>query len=604
MFVELDDHQLKAIDKLDNGKILWGGVGTGKSRTALGYFWKDVLGGDFSDRGSHSNHCDLYIITTAKKRDSLDWNQEAARFGIVRDRESSVNHTGLVVDSWNNLGKYEDVEDAFFIFDEQRVVGSGRWSKQFIKIAKANRWILLTATPGDTWLDYIPVFVANGFYKNRTEFKREHVVYNTFSKFPKVERYIGTGRLVRHRNSLLVHMPYKRNTIRIEHDVEVDYDRELFKKVMEERWHVYEDRPLRDVAELFSVMRKVVNSDRSRLQAVKQLTTQHKKLIVFYNFDYELEILRTLVPEGQLASDASIRDLKQKLDTSPRSPSKNSRTTSGSGSQTGSGSGSLDGTAPSSKPRIRSVTSGLSTTQPQSTKPSSSISTTGTGGSEWISRNVETNPQPSDESGAKTSCEASSETKSSKRTQDETPKSTSERPTGTPKNSFAVGEKESEEWQTHSYSSSTPNKSKSSDTLSRPGSLETASESTHEEPLKNGASFSVAEWNGHKHEPIPETDSWVYLVQYQAGAEGWNCTSTDAICFYSQTYSYKLHHQAMGRIDRLNTLYKYLYYYRLLTPSYIDKAIQKALDNKQSFNESAANVHFVPLSESSADVRV
>jgi len=379
--VELYPHQKQAIEDLDNGKILWGGVGTGKSLTAAAYYMKKEA------------DADVYVITTAKKRDSLDWEKEFAKFGIGKHLDATVAGA-LTVDSWNNIGKYRDIQGAFFIFDEQRLVGSGEWSSVFIRIAKTNRWILLSATPGDTWLDYIPVFVANGFYKNRTEFKREHVVYNTFAKFPKVDRYVNVGRLVRLRNQLLVEMPYQSHTVRHVHDVAVDYDKELFEKVVKERWNVYENRPLRDVAELFSVMRKTVNSDASRLHVVKTLMAEHNRIIVFYNFDYELELLRSL---GNLAS--------------------------------------------------------------------------------------------------------------------------------------------------------------------------------------------FAEWNGHNHQPIPICEKWIYLVQYQAGAEGWNCVETDTTLFYSLPYSYKNWHQAFGRIDRLNTLYTDLHYYVLKSDSMIDQAISRCLKNKRSFNE-------------------
>lgn len=380
--VELYRHQQEAVNKLRNGSILWGGVGTGKSRTAAAYYMKQ------------ESPKDVYVITTAKKRDSLDWEGEFAKFGVGKTVDATIAGV-LTVDSWNNIGRYSDVSGGFFIFDEQRLVGSGEWSKVFIRIARRNNWILLSATPGDTWLDYIPVFIANGFYKNRTEFKREHVVYNTFSKFPKVDRYIQVSKLVKLRNQILVEMPYLRHTVRKSQDVIVDYDRELFDKVVKKRWHVYEERPLRDVAELFLVMRKVVNSSPSRMEAIRSLMLEHPRLIVFYNFDYELESLRSLA----------------------------------------------------------------------------------------------------------NSC-------------------------------------------------------------------------------------TLAEWNGHKHQDVPETDRWVYLVQYVAGAEGWNCIATNAMVFYSQTYSYKNWHQAHGRIDRLNTSYKELYYYTLKSDSLIDKAVAKSLAEKKSFNES------------------
>lgn len=388
--LELADHQEKAARELHNGAILYGGVGTGKSRTAVAYYQKREASRD------------VYVITTAKKRDSLDWEGEFIRIGVGSEGFEGVDANGnvlrrgkLVVDSWNNIAKYNNVYGAFFIFDEQRLVGSGAWTKSFLKIAKRNHWILLSATPGDTWLDYVPVFVANGFYKNRTEFKREHVVYNPYSKFPKVDRYIGTGRLLKLRDKLLVEMPYVKETVEKTKYVDVSFDQSTFDKVHLDRWHVFEGRPLRNVVELFYVIRKVVNSDPSRLRAVRSIMKCHPRIIIFYNFDYELDILRKLAAEVPLA-----------------------------------------------------------------------------------------------------------------------------------------------------------------------------------------------EWNGHKHEAIPKTDRWVYVVQYQSGAEGWNCTDTDTMIFYSLTYSYKLFHQSKGRIDRIDTKFRVLNYYILISKSWIDGAIRKSLSGKKSFNEA------------------
>ena len=392
---ELRPHQSEAVKKLWTGSILCGGVGSGKSFTAVIYFFENVCQGKGYDV---KYPIDLYIITTAKKRDSLDWDRECLEVGISRERENSVGGIGLTIDSWNNIGKYVDVKKAFFIFDEQRVIGSGAWVKAFYKITANNRWILLSATPADTWMDYIPVFVANGFYKNKTEFITRHVVFSRFTKFQKVERYTDVPRMEHFRDEILVEMPYEKHTVRHLEHVLVDYDKELFDLVRKKRWNPYKDRPIREVGEYFHVMRKVVNTAESRLTALERIYTRSKRIIVFYSFNYELEALRGLF-------------------------------------------GRLEAT--------------------------------------------------------------------------------------------------------------------------------------------------VAEWNGQKHESIPETDSWVYLVQYTAGAEGWNCVTTDTVIFYSLNYSYRVLEQAMGRIDRLNTPFVDLYYYQLESKAPIDLAILKALKLKKSFNSRA-----------------
>jgi hypothetical protein len=284
--LELRTHQQEALSKLSNGKVLRGGVGSGKTRVAVAYYLKE------------EKSKDVYVITTAKKRASLDWECEFASSGIGKSSNATVAGI-LTVDSWNNIQTYKDVRDAFFIFDEQRAVGSGVWAKSFVHIAKANHWIMLSATPGDTWLDYIPVFLANGFYKNRTEFKVEHVVYNNHAKFPKVDRYIGVGKLVRNRDAVLVEMTYDRHTRRHINLVKVDHDADLEKGVFEKRWNPYKEEPLRDVGEAFSVARRVANSSRSRLEALRSLMTTHPRLIVFYNFNFERDALLEFVG-GQL----------------------------------------------------------------------------------------------------------------------------------------------------------------------------------------------------------------------------------------------------------------------------------------------------------------
>lgn len=394
----LSDEQIKAVESLKNGSILCGGVGSGKSRAALYYYILKVCDGDLNVNGvgtwklMEKPH-NLYIITTAKKRDSLDWLIEAAGFGLP-----DIYGIKMTVDSWNNIKKYTDIYGAFFIFDEQRVVGSGAWVKAFLTIAKKNQWILLSATPGDQWSDYIPVFVANGFFRNKSEFCRGHCVYARFAKYPKIEKYIGVNKLEKLRDAILVPMGDNRHTKRHDIYVNVSYDRDLYRKVFRDRWNVYDDEPIAETGKLVYLMRRVVNSDESRIKKCMELLMSAKKAIIFYSFDYELECL----------------------------------------------------------------------------------------------------------------CNAL----------------------------------ESILW-------------------------------------------PFSQWNGHKHEELPKGALWAYLVQYTAGCEGWNCTSCDTIIFYSEQYSYKVLEQACGRIDRLNTPYKDLYYYHLKSSAPIDMAIFNKLKRKESFNERA-----------------
>lgn len=394
MGISLYKHQQDAIKKMRNGCILCGDVGSGKSRTGLAYYFIQQ-GGKLEPYEKMNNPKRLYIITTARKRDEQEWEGELVPF-LLSSSQNEYDFD-VVIDSWNNIKKYIEVKDAFFIFDEQRVVGSGAWVKAFYKITKSNEWILLSATPGDTWMDYIPVFVANGFYKNKTEFINEHVIYDYRMKFPKVDRYINTGRLLRLRNRILVDMEFERSTIIHHEDVFVDYDSRAYKDLFKYRWNNEKGEPIENASELCYEARKIVNSHPSRLNMVYNIAIEKNKVIIFYNFDYELELLHQLF-------DESI--------------------------------------------------------------------------------------------------------------------------------------------------------------------------------------FTVAEWNGHKHQPVPESTHWVYFVQYTAGSEAWNCITTDTIIFFSQNYSYKVMKQASGRINRLNTPYKDLYYYHLKSRSGIDVAISKALKSKKKFNET------------------
>lgn len=393
MAIPLYDHQKEALTKMHNGCILCGGVGTGKSRTGIAYYFLKN-GGQLDPYKGMKTLQNLYIITTAKKRDSLEWEDELVPFLLLpKDEQTDIS---ITIDSWNNISKYVGIRDAFFIFDEQRVVGKGAWVKAFLKITKVNEWILLSATPGDTWQDYIPVFIANGFYRNRTEFNDEHIIWKPFSRYPQVDRYINTGRLIRLRDRILIPMDVERATISHHEYLNCLYDISMYKTLQREKWDVWEDKPFKTSAELCYAFRKCTNTSEDRQAQFLTITEEHKKVICFYNYDYELDILMNL----------------------------------------------------------------------------------------------------------------------------------------------------------------------------------------HYEP-----ETELAQWNGHKHQPIPESDRWIYLVQYNAGAEGWNCIHTDTIVFYSQNYSYKTMVQAAGRIDRMNTPFIDLWYYHLVSKAPIDIAIRRALKNKKQFNE-------------------
>lgn len=397
----LYDYQLEAVKNMRNGCILNGGVGSGKSRTGLYYYFSEQGGSYIPEFIPAKNPRDLYIITTAMKRDSKEWIGELANFSMSPNPECNYYNNKIVIDSWNNIKKYADVHGAFFIFDEDRITGKGAWVKTFLDIARKNRWIVLSATPGDNWEQYIPIFVANGFYKNRSEFCREHIVYSRYcTKFPKIEKFIGTGTLIRHRNEILVDMDFNRPTEHHHIDVHCEYDIPKYKNLMKTRWDPYKDEPITQASSLCYALRRIVNEDESRQTALLDIVADNERTIVFYSYDYELDILRNL-----------------------------------------------------------------------------------------------------------------------------------------------------------GY-------------------------------MNDGDAVEVAEWNGHKHQPIPNKKKWVYLVQYTSGCEGWNCIATNTMVFYSQQYSYKVLNQACGRIDRLNTKYVDLYYYHLKSTAPIDLAISKAISEKKTFNEN------------------
>lgn len=401
--VVLRSHQEEALSHMRNGCILYGGVGSGKSLTSLAYYFEQN-GGLITNQGIKPmiNPKDLYIITTARKRDTYEWEKELLNFEMSIYPENSKYKNKIIVDSWNNIGKYKEVEGAFFILDEQRLVGYGAWTKAFLKIAQHNKWILLSATPGDTWMDYVPVFIANGFFKNKADFNRRHVIFSAFTNYPKVDRYINEPKLLRLKQMILIPMDFKRETVPHHEYITCDYDKSEYDYIKRNRWNVYKNKPIENAGEYCLCLRRCVNSAADRQIKTIELVEEHPKAIIFYTHDYELEIL-----------------------------------------------------------------------------------------------------------------------------------------------------------------------------------------------LKIFDKYPHAEWNGHRHQPLPDGEAWVYLVEYTAGSEGWNCVTTDTIIFYSQSYSYKQMVQAAGRIDRMNTSFKDLWYFHLKSNSDIDRAIGGALRRKKKFNERG----FAPVFE-------
>ena len=404
MTVVYRPEQIQAVRQLQNGSILAGGVGSGKTLTSLAWYLTSVCNAASFEKGGSlakkkvKGSPKLYVITTAKKRDSLEWEEEAARLGLSTDPTCSFTGSSIVVDSWNNIGKYSDREHAVFFFDEQRASGSGRWVKEFLKITRKNTWLLLSATPGDVWMDYLPVFMAHGFFRTRTEFMEDHVIFDRFAKYPKVKRYIGEAKLQRLRRSILVEMPVERHTTRERESVYCDYDRDLYKWVVKNRMDPWTEEPLRDAGGVCRILRKVVSDNDWRSEQAKRILSSNERVIVFYNYNYELD-------------------------------------------------------------RILAVAESL----------------------------------------------------------------------GLP----------------------------------------------------------TAQWNGHRHDAIPAEPRWVYICQYTSAAEGWNCTSTDTVLFWSLNYSWRVTEQCEGRIDRLNTPYSRLKYYFLESHSSIDEAVRRSLSSKKVFNERA-----------------
>lgn len=292
-------HQNKAIKKMFSGCILNGGTGSGKSRTALYWYFSKNGGyiGNKEYKPMKPNPPDLYIITTAKKRSDLEWEEELIPFHLFPDKETKLTEyyeNKVVIDSWQCIKKYQDVRDAVFIFDEDKLTGKGAWCKAFLKISEHNEWIILSASPGDVWQDYETVFVANGFFRNRTEFRQEHLIYSRWTKYPSIEGYKNETRLIRLRDRILIDMDFDRHTIPHDIDVLTKYDVSEYKQAIRTRFDPFKEEPIQQASGLCYVLRRIVNSDESRQVRLLEIFEKHPRMIVFYSFNYELDILKNL----------------------------------------------------------------------------------------------------------------------------------------------------------------------------------------------------------------------------------------------------------------------------------------------------------------------
>ena len=548
---------------MHNGCVLWGGVGTGKTITALSYALEKEPGKK------------IVVVTTAKKRTDLDWMKEAAKMWIPVDN--------IEVTSWNKIQDLVEYKNCMFIFDEQRLVGAGAWVKAFYKIARKNRWILLSATPGDTWSDYAPMFIANGYYKNITELRREHAVYSRFTKYPKIERWINEGKLQKFRKMLLVEMPMIRHTTRHMHYLECNYDSELLDIVRKKRWNVYEDRPIENAAELFGVMRKVVSSDPDRVTAMEDLATIHPRLIVFYNYNYELEILR---------------DLCSQLETKSSTSSWPNATEIEAASQRIASRQNVQGpmTPKNNSADVRPVATSLPVEKDSGDlyQVLSAASPEDLNSSDRQSFESTLPPWYLSDSEMETAFQTWMQTRITNKEESEQWESTTSRTS--PETSSPASPPPSESWTELDGSPTTPRILSSSDepplearprtpeiVTGRTASPATTTTTSRETSPLPRSDFRWAEWNGHKHQPVPDSDRWIYLVQYSSGSEGWECTQTDAMAFWSLTYSWKQYWQAQGRTDRMNTPFEDLMYYIFLTNSMAEKPVIRSLEAKHDF---------------------
>lgn len=289
-------HQKEALKRMFDGCVLNGSVGSGKSRTGI-YYYFSKYGGSIENQTYHpmkKNPPDLYIITTAKKVHDLEFEEELIPFLLYPEKETGrtkLYGNKVVIASWNVIKKYADVTGAFFIFDENKINGKGAWANTFLKLTKHNEWILLSATNGDKFEDYETLFVAEGFFRNRTEFRDKHLNYSRYTSFPMVTGYRDETRLFRLRDRILIDMDFKRHTIPHHEDVFVDYDKQKYREIMRTRWDPYKNEPISQASVLCYILRRIVNEDESRQTKLLEILEDHPKAIIFYNFDHELDIL-------------------------------------------------------------------------------------------------------------------------------------------------------------------------------------------------------------------------------------------------------------------------------------------------------------------------
>lgn len=180
--ITLRSYQQDAVEALLNGKhIVVASCGVGKGFISLEWA-----------RGTKKSN--VLVITQASKVKSNDFVEEAK----LLDEKWYNSQSSFTVVSWNSLAKWlkehqsENFADYAIIADEiQRIKNySTGMGKSFLKIASHTKcWAGFTATPGESWIQMMPYFVACGFVKHKTDFTNKFCVTQSFKGYIEIIGY-------------------------------------------------------------------------------------------------------------------------------------------------------------------------------------------------------------------------------------------------------------------------------------------------------------------------------------------------------------------------------------------------------------------------------